>query len=206
MKLLQWGQGTILVKTNVKSAFRIVPVHPSDRWLLGLQWNSEIYINTTLLFGLRSALKIFNAVADTVQLIAIRGEVHYLDDFLILGHPRSDKCKVALDPFNSTCQQLEIPLAPEKTVGPSKVLEFLGIGLGTEKMNIFLPDRKRQGLIELIREIKKKKSASKKELQSLAGKLQHTSKVIKPGQCFFRLVYELASLRQKPQDPICLSS
>ena len=30
-RILQWGPGTILAKTDVKSAFRIVPVHPSDR-------------------------------------------------------------------------------------------------------------------------------------------------------------------------------
>ena len=70
-RILQWGPGTILAKTDVKSAFRIVPVHPSDRWLLGLQWNNKIYIDTVLPFGLRSAPKIFNAVADALQFIAL---------------------------------------------------------------------------------------------------------------------------------------
>ena len=209
-RMLQWCPETILAKTDVKSAIRIVPVHPSDRWLLGLQWNNKIYIDTVLPFGLRSAPKIFNAVADALQFIAltkggIQSIVHHLDDFLIVGHPRSDECKVALECFTRICQQLGIPLAPEKTVGPSTVLEFLGIGLDTERMTIFLPERKRQGLIQLIQEIKQRKSATKVELLSLAGSLQHATKVIKPGRCFIRSAYELASLRQRPHDRIRLT-
>ena len=31
------GKGTLMAKTDIKSAFRIVPVHPDDRLLLGMQ-------------------------------------------------------------------------------------------------------------------------------------------------------------------------
>ena len=80
-----------MAKTDGKSAFRIVPVHPSDRWLLGLEWKGNFFVDATLHvpFGLRSAPKIFNAIADAVQSISvqkgIRWVTHYLDDFLVLG-------------------------------------------------------------------------------------------------------------------------
>ena len=74
-----------------------------------------------------------------------------------------------------------------------------------KSMIIFLPDKKRQGLRELIQEVQRKKSSTKEELQSLAGKLQHASKVIKPGRCFIQSAYELASLRQNPHDRVRLT-
>lgn len=61
------GQGTLLAKLDVQAAYRTVPVHPDDRHLLGMVWKEGIYIDTTLPFGLRSAPKIFNSVADALE-------------------------------------------------------------------------------------------------------------------------------------------
>ena len=47
----------------------MVPVHPEDRLLLGMSWNGALYVDVALPFGLHSAPKIFNAVADTVEWI-----------------------------------------------------------------------------------------------------------------------------------------
>ena len=53
--ILQLGPGTLLGKMDVKEAFRIVPIHPSDRLLLAIQWKGNLYIDKVLPFGLRSA-------------------------------------------------------------------------------------------------------------------------------------------------------
>ena len=58
------GQGSLLAKFDIQSAYRTVPFHPDDRLLLGMQWNGSLYIDTTLPFGLRSAPKIFCAIAE----------------------------------------------------------------------------------------------------------------------------------------------
>ena len=58
------GKGTQLVKLDIKDAYRIVPVHPADYHLLGVAWRGNIYIDRALPFGLRSAPKIFSALAD----------------------------------------------------------------------------------------------------------------------------------------------
>jgi len=54
---------TQMAKFDIESAYRLVPVHPDDRLLLGMKWREFLYVDTTLPFGLRSAPKIFNAVA-----------------------------------------------------------------------------------------------------------------------------------------------
>ena len=53
--ILQLGPETLLGKMDVKEAFRIVPIHPSDRLLLAIQWKGNLYIDKVLPFGLHSA-------------------------------------------------------------------------------------------------------------------------------------------------------
>ena len=43
-QLLQLGPGALMAKLDVKSAYRIVPVHPDDRALLGMQWQDKVYV------------------------------------------------------------------------------------------------------------------------------------------------------------------
>ena len=49
------GNGALMAKLDIKSAYRLVPVHLSDRHLLGVEWNGAIYVDGMLPFGLRSA-------------------------------------------------------------------------------------------------------------------------------------------------------
>ena len=62
--ILDLGQGSLLAKMDLESAYRNVPVHPTDQSLLGMVWEDSLYIDTVLPFGLRSAPKIFTALAD----------------------------------------------------------------------------------------------------------------------------------------------
>ena len=53
--ILQLGGGALLAKVDVEHAYRNIPVHPEDRHLLGMAWRGRLYIDTALLFCLRSA-------------------------------------------------------------------------------------------------------------------------------------------------------
>ena len=61
------GVGAQLAKTDIEAAYRLIPVHPQDRILQAVRWNNQVYIDPMLPFGLRSAPKIFNAVADALH-------------------------------------------------------------------------------------------------------------------------------------------
>ncbi len=61
-KVIEEGRGALLAKCDLKSAYRNVPVHPHDRWLLGMLWDDQLFVDMVLPFGLRSAPKIFTAV------------------------------------------------------------------------------------------------------------------------------------------------
>ena len=68
------GRGALLAKMDIESAYRLIPVHPQDRPLhpqdrplQAMQWRERVYIDPMLPFGLRSAPKLFNAVADALE-------------------------------------------------------------------------------------------------------------------------------------------
>lgn len=110
-------------------------------------------------------------MADAVEWVArhrgLEHLFHYLDDFLLIwGFPwrlRSWRARAILLLFEVDTATLELRL-PER-----KILELKG----------------------LIGEWYKRKSCRKRELPSLAGKLQHACKVVKPGRSFLRRVFEL---------------
>ena len=51
------GWRTLMAKLDIESAYRSIPVHPMDRFLLGVVWKGELYmyLNSALLFGLQLA-------------------------------------------------------------------------------------------------------------------------------------------------------
>ena len=61
------GKGALLAKFDIESAYRLIPVHPQDSPLQAMRWEGKTYIDPMLPFGLRSAPKIFNAVADALN-------------------------------------------------------------------------------------------------------------------------------------------
>ena len=52
-----------MAKIDLKSAFRMIPVHRADWDLLGMHWRGQYYVDTCLPFGLRSAPFLFNEYA-----------------------------------------------------------------------------------------------------------------------------------------------
>ena len=78
----QVATGILLAKLDTESSYRMVPVHPSNRALLGMHWEGEIFFNTRLPFGLRSAPKIFSAVEDTLQWSFCKNKVTWVEHYL----------------------------------------------------------------------------------------------------------------------------
>ena len=144
--ILRKGRGTQLAKLDLESAYRNIPVHPEDRHLLGMEWKDSWYVDKALPFGLRSAPKIFTAVADGLLWImanhGIEAALHYLDDYLFFGDPGSQECAEALSTALRLCRELGVPISFLKVEGPVTLLIFLGILLDTVAGEIRLPDEK----------------------------------------------------------------
>ena len=203
------GRGSIMAKVDIKSAYRNVPVHPDDRWMMGMLWEGALFVDTALPFGLRSAPKIFTALADAAEWIArkegIDFIIHYLDDFLLIGAPNSDECARAVLTLLEIFRRLGFPIAVNKREGPDTMLGFLGFELDTMALQIRLSENKLAELLVLIRQWMGKKSSTKRELESLVGKLGHAARVVPPGKTFMRRMFELMSTARKPHHRVRLS-
>ena len=104
------GPNCLLAKIDVKSTFRLLPVHHADQHLLGMEWKKLSYVDNCLPFGLLSAPKLFNILAQLLLWIVnskgISFSIHYLDNFLTLDPPAFSTCQQNLDIFRNTCAEL----------------------------------------------------------------------------------------------------
>ena len=145
--IMSLGRGTLLAKFDVESAYRIIPIHPNDRYLLGMQWQGNYFVDMALPFGLHSAPSIFSSVADLVESVLkkqydVSFLLHYLDDFHTLGPPDSQTCKRNLDTCIQQFQNWGIPLHTDKLEGPFTFLTVLGIELDSLLLQACLPQEK----------------------------------------------------------------
>ena len=134
-RVLQTGTGTLLAKLDLQSAYRVIPVHVDDRHLLGMRWNGRVCLDTALPFGLRSAPKLFSAVANALLWamygMSVSSSLHYLDNFLFFGEPGTEECANNLSLTLATCRSLGIPVAEQKIEGPACCMTFLAIEIDT---------------------------------------------------------------------------
>jgi len=196
-RIMELGPGALMAKMDIKQAYRNIPVAPEDRHLLGLSWNGKVYIDQVLPFGLRSAPLIFSAIADALLYIMLQDGVtwaiHYIDDFLMIGGPRAPECQLNMQRMHRTCSEAGLPLEPEKTVGPSTILTFLGIEMDSEKGQFRLPQDKLSNIIDSLTQWRGKKACRKRELLSLIGTLAHASKVVQASRIFLHRLIDLST-------------
>ena len=65
------GRGCSRAETDIKSAFRIILVHPDDHPLLGMKWENLYYCDHCLPMGCSSSCAIFEAFSTALEWIAI---------------------------------------------------------------------------------------------------------------------------------------
>ena len=200
--IVQSGNSSFLAKTDIQSAFRIIPVSPSDYSLLGFQWNGNYYHDKCLPMGCSSSCSIFEAFSTALEwIISTRLNnvtvLHILDDFLFIA-PTYHLCQSSLSTFISICQDIGVPLAPDKTVGPSQVLDFAGIRLDSVDMSASLPPDKVIKFSNVIQEMIDSKSVQLKQIQGLAGMLNFACTVIAPARAFSRRLYNLSIGLSRP--------
>ena len=170
------GHGCFMSKLDIKSAFRNIPVHPSDWELLGMKWQGLYYFDTVLPVGLRSAPYLFDQFSCMLEWVittklGVPNVIHILDDFFFVTKPPRSVCF--------------------KTFPPTTSLEFMGVLLDSNKMEARLPLDKLTRTKEALHDWSCKKSATLRELQSLIGTLQFACRVVVPGQAFLQRIISL---------------
>ena len=197
---MPWGRGALLAKVDIKSAFRLISVHPEDRPLLGIRWHGSTFVDNKLPFGLRSAPKIFNAVADALEWCFQQAGVstidHYLDDFITWGPPAGQECHHNLETIKAVSDKLGVPLATDKEEGPTTRITFLGIEIDTNEGVLALPPEKLARIQQELSRWEGRRWCKRRDLESLIGLLHHAAQVVRPGRSFLhRLISHLHGSR-----------
>ncbi len=91
--------------------------------------------------------------------------------------------------------ELKVPLAPHKVEGLATTLTFLGIELDSVVAEL-----------RLVGSWLRKRFCTVKELESLTGKLQHATKVVRPGRTFLHRMFELKSSAKRGKKFIRLNA
>ena len=91
------GKGCFMGKTDIKNAFRIIPIHPDDYHVLGMFWKGQYYYDKCMPMGCSSSCRTFELFSSALEWIArdklkINHLDHILDDFFIVA-PTYDLCQ-----------------------------------------------------------------------------------------------------------------
>ena len=185
------GKGSILLKRDLKAAFRKIPVCKEDQWLLLFEWAGHYYQELFLPFGLPTAPFIFNLFREALRWILQRKYAYttrrYLDDFLLVLPPRSPIEEHSAR-FQSICKQLGFAEAQDKKEDGTCV-HYLGLILDIEKMEARVPEEKINQAIADINQILEYTFIPMKKLQELLGLLEFCVAVFPIGHPFLRHVW-----------------
>ena len=203
------GKGALMAKVDIQSAYHLVPVHPSDRLLLGVRWYDACYVDGMLPFGLRLAPKIFTAVADALEWCLRQQGVsavdHYLDDFITIGPPNNDVCQRNLQTISAVCESLGGPTCCRQDRGPTSCLTHLGIEIDTVAGILCLPREKLDRLRADLQRRTGRKTCRRRQLESLIGLLHYACRVVRPGRSFLRHMIALLQHAHCPYHHIRLT-
>ena len=146
-------------------------------------------------FGVRSGPSLFNLLSDGLEWIlkhnyGLQHVIHILDDFFIAERTKLS-CLSSFSTLLRVFMSLKAPVVASKTIGPSQVVEFMGIVLDSVRMEARLPQDKLTRINELLTSFKKHRSVRLVELQSLIGTLQFECEVVVPGRTFLQRAINL---------------
>ena len=199
LRIWQIGKGAVMFKIDLSRYFRQIPLDPGDYSLIGYRIEGQIYFDKVLPMGLRSAPYIAQHISNAITWIHKQMEyylLNYVDDFV--GAEVREIIWQSFMFLKRLLDNLGVEMAKDKMVPPTTKLEFLGILFDSEKMVMEVtPDR----LKEIQKELQgwlTRTTASRKEVESLIGKLQFMSKCIKMGRIFMaRLISWIRGMDRK---------
>ena len=193
------GPKCLLYKVDIKRCYRWLPVDPYDYHLLGLVWNSKLYFDTKIPFGLRTgamaAQRTTNAIMHMYRNMGYNG-VNYIDD---IGTAETvDKAEEGYDNLKNPINNLGFEIAEQKCCSPSTSMIFLGKQFDSVNMSISIPADKLTEIRQIIEKLLLKKTVTRKKLESIIGKLSCIADCIRSARLFIsRLLNLLRTVYRK---------
>ena len=205
LMVLRAGEGAFMWKRDLSRFFLQIPMDPTEYNKVGIVWRGLFFFFTGLAFGLRHSGLQGQRVTDGVSWILRRlglesGDgrqfqvCNYVDD---LGGVESTTARAmeAYVALGELLEDLGLEESVKKAVPPTTEITYLGVQFNSISMQMAVPPDKLAEIKEEIRRWERKTTISKKELQSLLGKLFWVAKVVRHSRAFMgRLLEQLRSV------------
>ena len=179
------GPDVLLSKIDVSRAFRNLRVDPSDFDLLGLSWKGMSYLDLSVPMGMKTGSALCQRTTDVLRhVMASRGvrTFNYIDDVICIH--RHQTADTEFKTLYSLFEFLGVPINPNKVVHPSRSLTCMGIIVDLDAKQLSISQGKMLEILDLCRLYMGKKSITKKQFQSLLGKLLFIHRCVVPARIF----------------------
>jgi hypothetical protein len=199
-KIVTAGRNSVIMKRDLKDAFRNIPVASQIQSLLGFQWRDSFYIEKCLPFGLATAPFLFNLFAEGLHWILqswLHWDLldHYLDDFIhIIPFSSSidSAIQLAADEYIAVTDLLGLPRNDSKNEC-GMVVPVLGYEIDTRIFILRIPADKLAKAHSATSQFLLKNSISLHETDSLAGFLGFCAPAVRLGRVFLRSLWSFSA-------------
>ena len=187
------GRGCAVFKRDLKAAYRqLLRVDPGDIHLLGFSWNGKLFFDLTQPQGSRSAAFQCQRSSSAIRHIYRNHHpgydlVNYLDDFGSAEH--WDLAEEAFIYLANLLTQAGLLESVAKQSKPSTIMTFLGIGIDTVKLVLFVTRERMIAIKNALCDWLERKLATKKDIKSLAGVLAFVSTCVPGSRIFLSRIY-----------------
>ena len=175
----------VLFKIDVACAFRNLRVDPADSLKLGIQWQGKLYLDVAIAFGWTLGTAAFQLCSDAIAFIMSKENVKlhcYIHDYVAVV-PRV-RAEAAFQCLRTLLHTLGLPVNQDKLTPPTKRLTCLGIEVDIEANVLRIAPDKLHAIHQECLLVRRKTHLTKKQFQSLLGKLLYIQKCVKPSRIF----------------------
>lgn len=178
-ELVLLGPDAHMAKRDLANGFMQLPLAPAHRKFFGFAWRGNVYRYTRLVFGSKQSPARFCRFSKAINRLfrreGMRSRV-YIDDFIFLAPSRA-QCERDLARSGELLDTLGVMCNEDKTIHPTQVIEFLGIGIDVPRQRLFIPPTKLERMRPLLLALRNLHVVLWQDLASITGKLAHCASV-----------------------------
>lgn len=201
------GKGCYYTTADFSAAFHRLPIKRDHwKWLMmrancPIDGKDYFFADKNLCFGSGVSCAIFQRVSNAIAHIfqkrvdSLR-PTNFLDDFLQVEQLLEMSWN-NLREYQTLCQQIQFPLAENKTVEPTQIIIFLGMLLNSITQTVSIPVEKRDKALTQIDNLLRCKKTTVKYLQQVTGLLNFICRAVVPGRAFTRRLYSKVNTTMK---------
>ena len=208
LRIYRLGKEAMMFKIDLSRYFRQLPLDPGDYSMIGYIIDDELYFDKVLPMGMRTAPYIAQRITNAIRYIHQQLEyflLNYVDDFL--GAEDRETVWRAYHHLTQLLNRINVETSPEKLVPPTTRIEFLGVTFDSQTMTMEIPRDKIERTKQELQSWVFKTTSTRKETESLIGKLQFMGKCVKPGRIFVaRLLNWLRTMNRQGKYTIPLEA